>query len=302
VDEGDRGPRPGAAQAALAETEAAQDAELGGRSAGSPPAVAGDAEARPTASVAAVCPFLRLDLGAALRPPLDRVDVDHRCLALERAVPLSDRQQALVCLTPSHADCPRYLRGTQVVPVTVELRRGVPRATLAAVAVLLISLGVTLMYTASHGGLAIPVGPSPAPSGAVVGSPPPASPTAAASSAPSTAPTPTGPSPTPSPAGSTPPASALPASPSPPPSLRPSATPGTSTPGSGATADRLALLRPCPDRADCYVYVVRAGDNLTSIGLYFGVPFDTILRLNPWIRDPANIHKGDQIVITTPTR
>jgi hypothetical protein len=50
------------------------------------------------------------------------------------------------------------------------------------------------------------------------------------------------------------------------------------------------------------VYTVRSGDNLTSIGLYFGVPFDTILRLNPWIRDPATIHAGERVVMPPPTR
>ena len=108
--------------------------------------------------------------------------------------------------------------------------------------------------------------------------------------------------------------SPLPASPAvtPPPSTPgPPASPSTPSPiasiapspgGSGPTAGRLALLAPCPGRPDCYVYTVRAGDNLTSIGLFFGVPFDTILRLNPWIRDPTTIHEGDRIVLTTPTR
>jgi hypothetical protein len=293
VDEGDRGPGLDAAEAARAETEVAGEAALDGSSDGSVRMVGRPRAARATSDPDPVCPFLRLERDGSLGPPARTVDVDHRCDALELAVPVSDRQQSLVCLSAAHVDCPRYLRGTQVVPVTVPTRRDLPRATIGAIAILAISLLVTLTFTAAHGGLAIPVAASPAASPvastAVVESPPPQGPSAAPSTAPSASPSPSpsaasaGPSSTPAGAG-------------------PSSGPTTSPAGSGPTADRLALLQPCPDRTDCYIYTVRAGDNLTSIGLFFGVPFDTILRLNPWIRDPATIHKGDRVVITTPTR
>lgn len=239
-----------------------------------------------------VCPFLRLERPPALSAPASVVDVDHRCVALGSPVPVSEAQQSLVCLVATHADCPRYLRGSHLVPaMEPPSRRAIPRPTIAAAAVLALSLAGTLAFTAANGGLAIPTVPStPAASEAVARSPAlatPASGTPAASLAPSPSPTPAAPTPdlaSPSVAAS------------------PTPTPASSPAGGGPTADRLALLQPCPGRPDCYIYVVRAGDNLTSIGLFFGVPFDTLLRLNPWIHDPTTIHKGEQIILTTPTR
>lgn len=58
------------------------------------------------------------------------------------------------------------------------------------------------------------------------------------------------------------------------------------------TEDRLALLEPCPDRPDCAIYVVRAGDNLVSIARFFGVPIETMLLLNPQITEPSLIYTG----------
>jgi LysM domain len=74
---------------------------------------------------------------------------------------------------------------------------------------------------------------------------------------------------------------------------RPVATPSTAS---------LGLLEACPDRADCYVYVVRRGDNLTLISRLFGIPTATILRLNPTITDPSLIVTGDRLTIPAPTR
>ncbi len=58
----------------------------------------------------------------------------------------------------------------------------------------------------------------------------------------------------------------------------------------------------CPDRPNCYIYTVRAGDNLTSIVNWFGVPMATVLSLNTWIHDPALIKEGDRLILPPPTR
>ena len=104
----------------------------------------------------------------------------------------------------------------------------------------------------------------------------------------------TAPSPSPSPA---------PATPSPPPTPAPTlARTPAPTPATGGTAARYALLVKCPGTPNCWVYTVRSGDNFRSIVNWFGVPYDTVLRMNPQIGNPTTIRAGDRIRMPPPTR
>src|SRR5438552_3857889 len=59
-----------------------------------------------------LCPFLATEgPDGALRSAIGWPAPTNRCTALGDAQPQSDRQQALVCLTAGHANCPRFLRG-----------------------------------------------------------------------------------------------------------------------------------------------------------------------------------------------
>ena len=251
---------------------------------------------------ASTCPFLRSDAFGQLQPPNEWPDPANRCAALEEPQAPSARQQELVCLTVAHANCPRYLRGSQLVrqvTAAVPRARTLTGAIFGAILILIASSAASFAFVLSRGGLEIPVA-SPA-AAAAVASPsqvvPPSTTVAVQSSTePSLEPSPTAAStPTPSvePGESTGPTAS-------PPPTKPTQRP-TSTPTTGATSDRLAVLDPCPDKPNCYIYRVRAGDNLYSIAHWFGVSLDKVYQLNPWART-SGIRAGQKLILPTPTR
>lgn len=226
---------------------------------------------------------------------------------------LSRQQQELVCLRSGHVDCLRYRRATAGVAPTARGRLRVPRlppATTAALIILALSAGVSFGFVIQRGGIDLPAA-------AVSGS---ASPSAARSVAPggsalpvadaTTAPSPSAiatPSAPPSSDASPSDAASPAATPTPSPVATPTPTPKpkpSATPAPSAripSADRLAVIKPCPGQPGCWIYTVRAGDNLWSIAHWFGVPLDTIYAWNPTVRQ-AGIHAGDPLRIPTPTR
>lgn len=110
-------------------------------------------------------------------------------------------------------------------------------------------------------------------------------------------PSPTAAEPTPTPDQTTEPTASP--EPSPTPTVVPTPTLAP-TPTPAPTSSRYALLTPCPDKPDCYLYTIRAGDNLQSIANYFGIPYATVRQLNPNLRIP--IHVGDVVILPPPTR
>jgi hypothetical protein len=62
-----------------------------------------------------------------------------------------------------------------------------------------------------------------------------------------------------------------------------------------------ARLQPCGDVADCYLYVVRPGDRLSTIADRFGVSLTAILGANPRITDANAIYSGQTIRLPGPT-
>jgi LysM repeat protein len=92
-------------------------------------------------------------------------------------------------------------------------------------------------------------------------------------------------------------------SPTPPPTATPEPTPiATPAPTPAASvSDRYALLQPCPDKPDCWIYTVRKGDNLTGIAKYFGIPLQTVRDLNPWT-ETKGLEPGQKLILPPPTR
>jgi LysM repeat protein len=237
----------------------------------------------------AVCPFLRSVAGERLVAPIEAPDAANRCAAFPEAAPQSLRQQELVCLTSGHVNCPRYLRGaatmTAVAPAGVRGRRTLTPAIIASIAILVVAFSASVLFTLTRG--------EPDPGTA-------ASPSASATDTTAVA--------SPSPAPTVDPSPASTASPAPRPTASPSvaatAAPTDSPPPSvlpSPTSDRYLLLTSCPDGSGCWVYVVRAGDNLFSIANYFGVELSVVYDMNPWLTNQG-LRPRQELRLPPPTR
>ena len=250
-----------------------------------------------TASTAAdeprICPFLRTvaDDGS-LRPPFQWPDEANRCTALGDAAPQSLRQQEYACLERSHLSCPRFLRGgLAMTEPTKQARTGVELtpAIAGALLVLAASFALSVGFVVANGGMSLPgvASPSPDVARASIEPGPSASPdpsVGVASVAPSIEPTPE-------------PTAAA--------SVQAETSPPTATPSvvssPSPSSDRYALLSPCPDVPDCWIYVVRSGDNLVSIANYFGVTLAEVYERNPWA-ETEQLVAGRELRLPPPTR
>jgi hypothetical protein len=240
------------------------------------------------------CQFLRaIAPDGTLFDPGHEAVANHRCAAFGDPLPLSMRQQELVCLQRVHVSCPRYMRGTLLAeelatPVVAERSKGPSTAVLAGAALFLMA---TIVFVAALMGLlpGMVATPTQAPT---------EEPSADVSESPAPTATPT-----------------LTASPTPQPTPNPSAAP-TPVPSitwpPGATASRMELLVPCAGVPDCWIYTVRGpgpapsgngsgvADTLQGICVWFGVSVDTVIEMNPWAAN--GILPGDELKIPPPTR
>jgi len=257
-----------------------------------------------------VCPFLRsLDDDDRVGAPVEAPEPANRCAALREPVPQSLRQQELVCLTSGHVNCPRYLRGaiavTESPPATVRLGRAVSPAILGSAVVLVLTFTASVLFVVTRGGLDLTPAATPIPTpsatvAAVVTSPEPSPPPSVMPSVEASIAPPVTPPPTPTPAPTpTPTPTEVPSS-SPAPTASPAATP-QATASPVASSDRYALLSPCSDAPDCWIYRVRSGDNLASIANYFGVSLQSIYDRNPWTRT-TSLRAGQELRLPPPTR
>jgi hypothetical protein len=240
-----------------------------------------------------ICPYLRtVDGDGSLRNPVLWPDEANRCTALGDAAPQSMRQQEYACLVSSHVNCPRFLRGGMaVVEPTPQVRSGMELtpAIAGALLVLAASFALSVAFVVANGGMNLPNVGSPSPLVAGTSAEP------VSSESPSTTATPESlaPSPEPTPAASVEAATSAP-SPQPTPTPPPAAT-------ASPASDRYALLTACPDEPDCWIYVVRSGDNLVSIARYFGVPLAVVHERNPWT-ETTQLVAGQELRLPPPTR
>jgi outer membrane biosynthesis protein TonB len=194
----------------------------------------------------------------------------------------------------------------------------VPRATLAALLILVLSAGISFGYVVQRGGLDMPAvadAGTPSPEALVT---PPTEPPAelqsggapgASASTPDPAPTVrVTPSPTALPTAEPTAKPAPTAEPTAEPTARPTPTaertPNPTTkpkPSATPRSDRYKLLVKCPDRNGCWIYRIRSGDNLFSIANYFGHSLKTIYTWNPQYPG-TRLKVGAEIRMPPPTR
>jgi hypothetical protein len=255
----------------------------------------------PAANAPERCKFLRtIGSDGKLSEAGQEAVPTHRCAAFGDPLPLSLRQQELVCLQRVHVSCPRYMRGTLLAEesATAEdehhARVGVPWLMIAGL--VMIALVGVIAIAGMAGFLPGTGGPAASPTEiAVVPTDSPTE-TPTVETTPETTAAPT-PSPSPSPS----------ATPSPTDTPIPTPTPTPPWPA-GATASRMNLLTPCTDQANCYVYVVRSAaqngskvnDTVDGIARFFGVSKTAIYQMNPWAQ--SGIKPGQQLKIPPPTR
>lgn len=247
-----------------------------------------------------ICPFLRAVREGRPADPTPWPDEANACTALGDAAAQSLRQQEYACLARAHINCPRFVRGVHLMvdapPPSEDSGLRPTPAIVGALLVLAASFALSVGFVVANGGMDLPPvasseagiesavpsplgSPSPMPSEApAVSAVPSAGPTAVASAGSATA-TPTHAA-TPTRTATPPPA--------------PTATP---TPSS----DRFALLDPCGDEPDCWIYTVRRGDNLVSIANYFGVPLEVVLERNAWT-ETTPLVAGQELRLPPPTR
>lgn len=247
------------------------------------------------------CHFLRgiSDNGRLVDPQTEAIPT-HRCAAFGEPLPLSMRQQELVCLQRVHVSCPRYLRGALLAsesatePAVVRTQRRIPRT--AAIGLVLI-LAAALVGGAAASGLVPGLGGGSGQTQPIVDitNAPSATATAVevavnptADAVPSSTPVST-PSPSPTP------------SPTPVPTASPSPTAWPACPP-GAKGGRLTCVVPCPDQASCYEYMIHTGDKLNEIAFYFGVTMQDLWAMNPWLQGTTKIATGEILRLPPPTK
>ncbi len=241
------------------------------------------------------CQFLRaIGPDGSLRDPGPEAVGNHRCAAFGDPLPLSLRQQELVCLQRVHVSCPRYMRGTLLAeelaaPVVVEKSKGPSTALLAGAALFLMAatVAVAALMGLLPGMVAGPRTETQTPDESV-------SAEATPTETPDLTPTPTL-APTPTETAT----------------MTPTPVPSITWPP-GATESRMSLLVPCVDEPECWIYTVRGpgpppsgngsqvADTLHGICVFFGVNEATVQEMNPWAAD--GISPGDELKIPPPTR